>query len=80
MSSQQRKPDFISQTAEPMSKVETYEWFRNCSSRMRNEGATWIQYSMDPNSSPTIYLVEGWKIRPAIQPNPEFQMVKCKAK
>ena len=66
------EPDFISQTAEPMTPEQRQEWFRWRVTEAENEGATFHRYSHHPGN-PDILLHEGWKVRPDDQGEPRFQ-------
>ena len=68
-------PDFVVQSAEPMTKDERWNWFQTCAREMREKKATWLQMSFDPKHDPMITLIEGWLVRPQVQPEPHFQMV-----
>ena len=68
------KPDFVAQSAEPMTGKERRAWFDCRAIEMRDRGASWLQFSVDGPEAPTITLAEGWKERPPIQPAPHFQM------
>ncbi len=69
------RPDFSVQSAEIMDHWELHEWFRKTGYEMKDKGATWWQYSQNPNHEPPIYLVEGWLVRPVVQPAPHFHLV-----
>lgn len=71
------RPDFIAQNAEPMTRDERRQWFRERAAEMRREGATWLQMSVDNADAPTVALVEGWRERPANQPRPRFQFTRA---
>jgi hypothetical protein len=67
-------PDFSAQTAEPMTPDERRRWFNSVAAEFREKGATHAQASCNPDHDPPIYLVEGWKVRPEVQPAPQFHM------
>lgn len=68
------EPDFISQTAEPMTPEQRMEWFRWRAADAEEKGATWHRFSSCPEM-PEVILHEGWKVRPQDQGEPRFQMV-----
>ena len=67
-------PDFIAQSAEPMTPDERRAWFRDRYVEFRQKGATWMQQAVEPSNDPMIVLAEGWRVRPKVQPEPHFQM------
>ena len=68
-------PDFVAQTAEPMTRDERLAWFQERNREFKERGATWAQYSVDDADNPKIALFEGWLVRPKEQPAPHFQMM-----
>ena len=68
------EPDFVAQSAEPMTLDERRAWFRNRYVEFREKGASWIQQAVDPSFDPMAVLAEGWLVRPKVQPEPHFQM------
>ena len=73
-------PDFVAQTAEPMTADERREWFKVHYAEFREKGATWGQMAVDDTYDPMILLCEGWIVRPNVQPEPHFQMTYVQAK
>ena len=71
-------PDFVAQTAEPMTAGERYKWFQVRAEEFRTEGAEWIQMSVDDTLEPLVLLIEGWRNRPMVQPPPHFLMTADK--
>ena len=71
-------PDFVAQTAEPMTGADRRAWFGDRYAEFREKGATWMQYSVDDAENPLIALAEGWLVRPKAQPTPHFQMTEDK--
>ena len=67
-------PDFVAQSAELMTKDERHNWFQTRAREMREKKATWLQMSVDPERDPMTTLIEGWLVRPHVQPEPHFQM------
>jgi hypothetical protein len=66
------EPDFISQTAEPMSKVERRKWAIERAAEFFNQGAT--HYRLTSHETiPNLLLLEGWKVRPEDEGEPHFQ-------
>lgn len=69
----QSDPDFIAQTAEPMTADEARVWYVSSAEAMRQQGAPWFRYSWDDRSG-QLRLVEGWKERPEHQGEPRWQL------
>ncbi len=63
------EPEFISQTAEPMTPQQKREWCRQQAEDATTKGATWHRWSEDNN----VVLYEGWLVRPVDQGQPRFQ-------
>lgn len=70
-----QEPDFISQTAEPMSSQERKEWAELQGREAIAKGATWHRWSQHPNDK-NLLLYEGWKVRPEDEGEPRFQLVR----
>lgn len=68
------KPDFVAQSAELMTGNQRREWFQARAVEFKEQGATWLQFSVDDADNPKIALIEGWRARPKVQPAPHFQM------
>ena len=66
-------PDFVAQTAEPMTGDERRAWFQERAREFRDSGAAWMQQSVDDTRDPMTSLAEGWLVRPKVQPAPYFQ-------
>ena len=68
------EPDFLSQTAEPMTPEQRQEWFRFEAFQAAENGATFHRYSVHPENL-ELLLYEGWKVRPDNQGEPPWQLV-----
>ncbi len=69
------EPDFAVQNGEPMTGKERQKWFQACAAEMKEQGATWLQMTVDDADKPRLTLIEGWRQRPTEQPAPHFFMV-----
>jgi len=65
-------PDFAAQSGEPMTMNERKVWLDREIERMREKGATWFRATLNPDVQPNIVLLEGWLVRPKVEPEPEF--------
>lgn len=66
------EPDFLSQTAEPMTSERRREWYRARAREAESQGAVWHRFSYHPEQT-DILLYEGWKVRPDDEGEPRFQ-------
>lgn len=70
------EPDFSSQTAERLTFADSEDWFRRAAENMKAKGATYIRrtklHDVHKGRSRALYLVEGWKEKPAVVPEPDF--------
>ena len=66
-------PDYIAQTAEPMTQDERFEWMRARTKEATAEGMTHGRFTLHP-TIPNLLLVEAWKERPADEGEPRWQM------
>jgi len=68
-------PDFKTQIAEKDLPVDSNSraWAQIVADEMRAEGATWIRFSYQPDYK--LYLVEGWKARPEVEPAVAFMLI-----
>lgn len=67
-------PDYYLQCGESLTETEAREWIKDAAKECRDRGCTWIRASYDDKFSPTLYLVEGWKVRPEPIPKPSFHL------
>lgn len=67
-------PDFVAQTAERMTAADRHQWFRKRVDEFKAGGATWGRFAVDDTHNPVTALVEAWRVRPAVEPPPRFQM------
>lgn len=67
------EPEFIAQTAEPMSSAERLEWIRAQAGEARTAGMTFGRASIHPEQT-NIVLYEGWRVQPKDQGEPRFQI------
>lgn len=67
------EPDFISQTAEPMTTEQQRDWFQTQAAEAARNGATFHRFSHYPSDA-RLLLYEGWKQAPKDQGEPRFQL------
>ena len=74
------KPEFVAQSAEPMTDAGRREWFLERAAEFQILGATFFQYSVNDIENPRILLVEGWRGKPPVNslPEPHFFMTEIK--
>lgn len=68
------EPEFLSQSAEPMTPGQQREWFSMQAFHASERGATFHRYSHH-QEKPDLILYEGWKQRPEDQGDPRWQLV-----
>ena len=81
------KPNFVHQTAEPMTGDEQARWFQDAADEMRKFGgaksvrytfeASWRPFPEDPDTPflhHGICLCEGWLVAPTDWPEPAFSL------
>jgi hypothetical protein len=68
------EPDFVFQTAEPMTQEQRMEWLRLHSGEANDEGATFHRASVHPEIE-HLTLLESWKVRPEDQGEPRWGLV-----
>ena len=66
------EPDFIAQTAEPMSKSERRRWFEERGGEFSRQGATHFRLTAHETIQ-NLLLLEAWKVRPEDEGEPHFQ-------
>lgn len=69
------EPEFLAQTAEPMTGVERQAWFRARAVEANERGLYWARYSVDDADDPKITLIECWRECPDDHGEPRFQLV-----
>lgn len=74
------EPDYLAQTAEPMTPDERREWFRSRAREAGAQGCVHGRMSVDDAENPTMALVEAWKVRPSDEGEPRWQMVEGQPK
>ncbi len=67
------EPNFLSQTAEPMTAAQRRAWCKARAGEADRQGARWHRYSHDAATGALLY--EGWKQRPDAEGDPRFQFV-----
>lgn len=81
MTTEYANPDFMMQTAEPMSRDDRAEWVRKGFEDLHKKGARDMQVSIHP-VIPNLVLIEAWKI-PIVSgkyPAPYFQLTAIEDK
>lgn len=68
------KPEYLRQTAERMTTAERRQWFQTCNDEAKDEGITWMRFSVDDANNPKIALVEGWNVQPEEEGPIRFQL------
>jgi hypothetical protein len=66
------EPDFLSQTAEPMTPAERSMWFQARAREARASGAAHMRATVHPDDE-NLLLFEAWKVRPDDEGEPRFQ-------
>ena len=66
------EPDFIAQTAEPMSEGERRKWASERAAEFFHKGATHHRLTIH-DTIPHLLLLEGWKVRPKDEGEPHFE-------
>lgn len=67
------EPDFIFQTAEPMTSEQRMEWLLLHSREANEDGATFHRATIHPDI-PHLTLLESWKVHPDDQGEPRFAL------
>lgn len=66
------EPDFIAQTAKPMSIMERRKWVFERAAEFYHQGA--VHHRLTAHETiPHLLLLEGWKVRPEEEGEPHFQ-------
>jgi hypothetical protein len=66
------EPDFVSQTAEPLTPEQGGNWCRQRAREAERKGAAHHRFTFHPDRR--ILLYEGWKVRPDDEGEPRFQL------
>lgn len=66
------EPDFIFQTAEPMSDVEHHQFIQACLTEAKTQGGTFFRVTQHEDDA-NLILVEVWKETPQDQGEPRWQ-------
>lgn len=66
-------PDFLRQSAEPMTSEEQGAWLTKVGREFWKAGASHVRYSVHPDR-PNLRLVEGWREHPGKEGAPRWQL------